>query len=764
MSELWYRQPAESFEQALPVGAGRFGALLYGKPDCEFMHLNEDSVWSGGPRSRVNPDAPAGLQEVRSLIRAGKIAEAEQTAFEKMQGCPPNMRHYMPLGDLRIRLRLPEGEITDYRRSLDLSRGVCSVSFRIGGKLFHREVIASVPADCLLLRFTSEEPVTLTASIDGRDDYYDSNRTVTADGCTMLEYDGGSGAENGIHFACALHAVTQSGSVTGRGNTLLAEHCTDVTFAFAVYTSYYHPTANRMQLSRCTAAKALRNPWAALLNAHIAGHSKLFSRVSVRLPDSEAPELPTDEMLEQVKSGDFTYRNALLTLYFDYGRYLMIAGSREGSLPLNLQGIWNKDMWPAWGCRFTVNINTQMNYWPAESCNLPECHLPLFELLERIAENGAVTAREMYGQNGFCCHHNTDLWGDTAPQDLWMPATIWPTGGAWLALHIMEHYRFTQDKAFLRRYLPVLHGAALFFTGYLTENAAGQLVTCPSVSPENTYRLPNGETGCLCEAPAMDSEIITQLYSDVIEADRILGMHHVLTDTVRQQLAHLPKPQIGRNGQIMEWAADYEEPEPGHRHISQLFALHPAQQIAPRTTPALADAASETIRQRLAHGSAHTGWSCAWIANMYARLQEPEKLMQMLTKLMQHSTSPNLFDMHPPFQIDGNFGGTAAIAEALLQSDSSGITLLPACPAQWHSGGFRGLCARGGFVISAEWEHMHLQKIEITARAGGSCRLLLPQQFTAADSSGNSIALRKEADGFMCCEAVPGGVYHLSAE
>ena len=763
MAKLWYRQPAAAFEEALPVGAGRFGAMLYGKPECEFMHLNEDSVWSGGPRSRINPDAYAGFQAIRGLIREGKIAQAEKLAFEKMQGCPPNMRHYMPLGDLSIRLELPEGEITDYKRELDLTQGVYGVSFRIDGRLYRRTVIASAPADCLLLRFTSEIPITLTASIDGRDDYYDNNRIINKDGLIMLEYDGGSGTKDGIHFSCALHGVSQSGTVIGQGNSLRAVQCTDVTFAFAAYTSYYHPTANRMQLARCTASKALRQSWQELLRAHFADYQALFARTSVTLPGELPEDLPTDRLLEQIKSGDFTNRNALLTLYFDYGRYLMISGSREGSLPMNLQGIWNKDMWPAWGCRFTININTQMNYWPAESCNLPECHLPLFVLLERVAENGAETAKEMYGQDGFCCHHNTDLWGDTAPQDLWMPATIWPTGGAWLALHIMEHYRFTQDKTFLRRYLHILHGAAQFFAGYLTENAAGKLVACPSVSPENTYQLPNGEKGCLCEGAAMDSEIITQLYHDVIEADRVLGMHHMLTDTVREQLARIPKPQIGRHGQIMEWAADYEEPEPGHRHISQLFALHPAHQISPRTTPELAKAASATIRRRLMYGGGHTGWSCAWIANMYARLYESEKLLEMLTKLMQHSTNPNLFDMHPPFQIDGNFGGTSAISEALLQSDSSGIMFLPACPAEWHSGQFRGLCAHGGFVLSAEWQNMQITNITVRSKAGGSCRLLLPEAFIAADSAGQTITLRKEADGFLCFEAVPGGVYHLSA-
>ena len=635
MPKLWYCQPAQCFEESLPIGAGRFGATLSGKPDCEFLQLNEDSVWSGGPRRRLNPDAAEGFREVRACIREGKIAEAEKIAFEKMQGCPQDMRHYMPLGNLSVKLNLPDGTVTDYRRELDLDNALYAVSFEINGKRFRREVIASSPADCILIRFTSDIPVTLTASMDGREDYYDENCISRCDHQIYLEYNGGSGTWDGIRFDSALSAKSDDGTVTSCGNRLIVQDCTEAVLAFSVYTNYYHPQEDCRQLARRASDAALHRSWASLFTEHLADYQALFHRVSLSLPE-DAVCCPTDRMLESVKSGDFTYRNALLALYFSYGRYLMIAGSRKGSLPLNLQGIWNKDMWPAWGCRFTININTEMNYWPAESCNLPECHLPLFDLLEKVAENGRTTAQEMYGQDGFCCHHNTDLWGDTAPQDLWMPATIWPVGGAWLTLHIMEHYRYTKDLDFLRRHLHILHDAARFFTGYLTENAAGQLVTSPSVSPENTYRLESGKTGSLCEGPSMDSQIIAALYRDVIEADEALHMHHSITETVRAQLPRLPKPQIGKYGQIMEWAVDYDEVEPGHRHISQLFALHPAHMISPRKTPELSKAAEATLHRRLTHGGGHTGWSCAWIANMYARLCDGVHFMETVTKLMQH--------------------------------------------------------------------------------------------------------------------------------
>ena len=764
-SAVWFRKPAERFEEAIPVGAGRFGAMLYGAPDCELLRLNEDSVWSGGPRERINPDAKEGFLEIRKLIRQQRISEAEQLAFQKMQGCPPNMRHYMPLGDLSLRLTLPKGEITDYRRELNLETGVYSVEFCLNGAHFRREIIASYPAQCLLIHLTADIPFDVSAAMDGRDDYYDNNRIVLHDGVPYLEFDGGSGTENGIHFACAVTAQTPDGFPEPCGNTLTVTCTKDVTFALTVRTSYYHPGADCTSLARHDLLTALPQYWDALRSEHIRDYRSLYARCEISLPENKpANDIPTDELLKMLQNGDNSVRETLLNLYFRFGRYLMIAGSRPGSLPLNLQGIWNVDMWPAWGSRFTVNINTQMNYWAAESCNLSECHLPLFDLLTKIAENGRKTASQMYSLRGFCCHHNTDLWGDTAPQDLWMPATLWATGGAWLSLHIMEHFRFTQDIAFLQKYYPILHDAALFCSDFLTENAEGRLVTNPGVSPENTYLLPDGSKGCLCEGASMDSQIITALFQDVLDAEQLLGLHSPLADTIRQQLPRIPKPQIGRYGQIMEWAVDYEEAEPGHRHISQLFALHPAHQITVRRTPELAKAAAATLKRRLTYGGGHTGWSCAWIANMYARLHDGEQVLGMLTKLLTGSTCPNLFDLHPPFQIDGNFGGTAAIAECLLQSDPDGILLLPACPKVWHSGRFHGLCAAGGFEISAEWNQNRLSAVTVHSRFGGTCRILSPNALHLQPDQQTITKFRKEADGLMQFETVSGGVYHLTAE
>ena len=758
-SVLWYKRPAARFEEALPIGNGRMGAMLYGAPTCEMLRLNEDSIWSGGLRKRNNPDAAEGLQEVRALLRNGKIAAAEALAFQKLQGCPPNMMHYMPLGDLQIRWDIPEGNPTDYCRSLNLNTATAVCSFQIGDTHYKREVIASNPAQLIAIRLTVDKPFTSSAAMDGRDDYYDHNNVVQTDDGFTLQFDGGMGGKHGIQFAAAIRVLYTNGTILRTGNRLSVSDATETVYAIAVRTSYYHPDTDLLAQALADLRHAPAD-WATLSAQHIADYQALFGRVSLTLPD-DTTNLPTDALLKAVQEHPDSpaARNALLRLYFDFGRYLMISGSRPRSLPLNLQGIWNVDMWPAWGGRFTININTEMNYWPAESCNLSECHLPLFDLIERMRSNGRETAREMYGCEGFCAHHNTDLWGDTAPQDLWMPATIWPMGAAWLCLHIFEHYRYTGDLAFLRKHYPALREAALFFTQYLTENAAGQLVTCPSVSPENTYRLSSGETGSLCSGPSMDSQIVYVLYSAVIESASLLETDSDFATLLTEQRSHLPKPQIGQYGQIMEWAVDYEEVEPGHRHVSQLFALHPDHRISPRRTPELAAAAEATLARRLEHGGGHTGWSRAWIANFYARLGKADAVLEHLTRLMQYSTNPNLFDMHPPFQIDGNFGGTAAIAEALLRSEPDGITLLHACP--WDKGECRGLCAYGGFVLSLQWAEFRITQAQIQSRNGGVCRLFLQGEYAVTDCSSYPISIRKEADGAMCFDTVPMGEYRL---
>lgn len=766
---LTYNSPAENFDEALPVGNGRIGGMIYGGIKENLIHINEDSVWSGGLRHRVNPDAQEGFREVRELLKQEKIEEAQKVAFEKMQGVTPNMRHYMPLGNLNITMEF-NGRAKDYLRQLDIGSAVADDSFTVGDVVYTREVFVSAPDEVMVIRITASQPgaVTLSCGIDGRDDYYDDNRPCADN---MILYNGGTGSRDGIFFAACLGGKARGGSFKTLGGVLRAENADEVMLVLSVRTSFY--TEHYEESAEVDAEMALECEYDELLYRHVNDYRELFERVELSLnnnSETDISSLTTDERITRLRGDELDNKectrlihdNKLIELYFNFGRYLLISCSRPGTQTANLQGIWNKDMWPAWGSRYTVNINIEMNYWPAESCALPECHLPLFDLLERVCENGKITAKEMYGiDKGFVCHHNTDIWGDTAPQDLWMPATIWPMGGAWLALHVFEHYEYTLDREFLEDKYHILKEAAEFFTQYLTKDGDGHLVTGPSVSPENTYMTESGAKGCLCMGPSMDSQILTVLFTDVIKAAKILGRDEAFAKQLAKMIKKLPQPEIGKYGQIKEWAVDYDEVEIGHRHVSQLFALHPADLITPSKTPKLADAARATLVRRLIHGGGHTGWSCAWITNMWARLYDGRMVYENLKKLLAHSTNPNMLDSHPPFQIDGNFGGTAAIKEALMQSCNGEIILLPALPEEWSSGHIKGLRAKGGFGVNIEWNDGKLTKAEIISDFGGECRLRL-NCVASIISDGTSVGSRIE-DGAIVFDTAAGKTYTVKA-
>lgn len=716
---LYYEKPAKVWVEALPIGNGRLGGMVFGRTDQERIQLNEDSVWYGGPRDRNNPDALKNLPKIRRLITEGKLTEAEELGKLAFTGIPESQRHYEPLGDLFLNFNTPRNGVTDYERILDLEEGIVHVNYTIGDTRYEREYFSSYPDQAMVIKLTSnqKQSISFQAYLD-RDGSrnLDEMNAISNDTIIMV---GQTGGKEGITFSGALRVIPKGGTVQSIGNRIIVDQADSVLLIFSAATSFrFEDPENQCQeiIQRVSTMNFDK-----LRENHVKDYQRLYRRVRLEIgpEDSTKQNIPTDLRLKQLKEGEQDLN--LIKTYFDFGRYLLISSSRPNSLPANLQGIWNEHMLPPWDSKYTININLQMNYWPAEVCNLSECHQPLFELIDRMRENGRVTAEKMYGCRGFVAHHNTDIWADTAPQDIYMPATIWTQGAAWLCLHLWEHYDYTQDETFLRDVYETMKEAALFYVDFLIENKDGYLVTSPSVSPENTYILPNGEQGVLCEGPAMDHQIIYDLFTSCIKASEILEYDMEFRKKLESLRAKLPKIKIGKHGQIQEWTEDYDEAEPGHRHISHLFALHPSNQITPRKTPELAEAAKVTLDRRLEYGGGHTGWSRAWIINMWARLEDAELAYENLLDLLRYSTLPNLFDTHPPFQIDGNFGGVAGITEMLLHSHDDEIHLLPAIPKEWVNGKVSGLCARGGYEVDIVWENGKVVEAVIYAKSNNVC-------------------------------------------
>src|SRR5579871_1270404 len=760
--KLFFNQPATQWSDSLPVGNGRLGACVFGNPSRERIQLNEDSIWDGEHRDRNNPKAGEAVPKIRELLFAGKVAEAEALALADMMSIPRGMPCSQPLGDLHLDFG-PIDTPENYRLELNLDTAIATTTFTYNGTRYTREVFSSFPDQVIVIHLTSSTPgkLNLIATLDRPAHFATaaiaSNRlTLSGEALPVNDNPGLPIKERQVgikYYAELLATADPSAVISTKDATLTISKATTATLFIDCTTSYRYPTGEQAMQSavakNLTAARV--RTYADLRSRHIADHQRLFCRaeISFLAPGEKDPNAatPTDERVQCIKNGGEDIH--LLPIYFQYGRYMLISSSRPGTLASNLQGIWNESVDPPWGSKYTININTEMNYWLANRANLASLNAPLFDLIDNARPSGTISAQRYYKARGSVTHHNTDIWGDTSPIDA-LGGGIWPMGGAWLSLHLWDHFDYTRDTVFLRdRAYPRLRDNALFLLDYLIPAPAGSpyaghLITGPSCSPENKYKLPDGSPHNLCMAPTMDIEITRAVLTRLLQAAEVLGPSVLTSDTdlhtrARTALTKLPPFKIGKAGNLQEWPEDYVENEPGHRHISHLFALFPDDQITPRRTPEFAQACRTTLDRRLAANGGSTGWSRSWIINCMARLEDGDAAYQNVLQLFRQSTRPNLFDVcglqkNAPFQVDGNLGGPTGLIEMLLQSHANStdpnlnvVRFLPALPAAWPTGTFRGLCARGALEIDLAWNDGKATKAVLRATSTHTHRLAAPR-------------------------------------
>jgi alpha-L-fucosidase 2 len=730
--KMWYDKPAGVWNEALPVGNGRLAAMVFGDPSNEKLQLNESTFWSGGPSRNDNPESLSALDSVRKYIFAGNYRRAEFLINKHITAKQLHGSMFQTVGDLNLSFKGNE-KYTDYYRELDLEKAIFTSTYKVDGVLYKREVFVSQPDQVIVMKLSADKPgkLSFTAGFSGP-----LSKSTKAIDSNTLEMTGLSATHEGVtgqvKFDARAKVINKGGITSVEDGKISVSKANEVVIMVSIATNfidYKTLTANEVEKCINYLAPVAKKPYSKILKSHIASFQHYFNRVSFDLGTSPAAKLPT---YARIRNFSKTYDPELISMYYQFGRYLLICSSQPGGQPANLQGIWNGNTNPAWDSKYTININTEMNYWPAEKSNMPEMHEPLIQMIRELSETGKQTAKTMYGADGWVAHHNTDIWRITGVVDgaFW---GMWPMGSAWLTQHLWEKYQYSGDLKYLESVYPVMKSACEFYQDFLVEEPTHKwLVVCPSISPENA---PAGHGTSVTAGTTMDNQILFDLFSKTIQVGKILKKDEALMADFQKILDRLPPMQIGRFGQLQEWMEDLDDPKDEHRHVSHLYGLYPGGQISAYSSPELFDAARTSLIHR---GDVSTGWSMGWKVNWWARLRDGNHARKLISDQLtlvdpvrsgqNGGTYPNFFDAHPPFQIDGNFGCTAGITEMLLQCFDGYIDVLPALPDEWKNGSISGLRTYGGFEVSVSWENSHITKLTVKSNLGGNCRIRVPNE------------------------------------